>query len=134
MVTLLKNSDDNSILGNFHDLSLGEESHHDEVHLLSPDSGVPGVSASKVRRSAIERVLKKLPNEVLRAKALVKIIEAPGAKWLFERANNEINSSPIPGPDVSHLSSSLLCVGLELNASDIKEIVSDEFGYPAELK
>ena len=87
-----------------------------------------------VRRSAIERILKKLPNEVLRAKALVKIIEAPGAKWLFERANNEINSSLITVSDTTHLSSSLLCVGLELNTSDIKEIVSDEFGFPAELK
>ena len=135
LVSLLKNPDDNLILGNFHDFSHGEKSHHDEVHLLSHQ--IQGCQVSlppKVRRSAIERVLKKLPHGVLRAKALVKIIEAPGAKWLFERANNEINSSPIPGPDVSHLSSSLLCVGLELNASDIKEIVSDEFGYQAELK
>ena len=135
LVTLLKNSDDHSILGNYHDLSLGEESHHDEVHLLSHQ--IKGCQVSlppKVKRSAIERVLKKLPKEVLRAKVLVKIIEVPGAKWLFERANNEINSSPIPDPDATHLSSSLLCVGLELNASDIKEIVSDEFGFSAEIK
>ena len=49
----------------------------------------------------------------------------------FEEPITKFDSSPIPGPDVSHLSSSLTCVGLELNASDIKEIVSDEFGYPA---
>tara|TARA_B100001939_G_scaffold338216_1_gene343536 strand:- start:570 stop:1472 length:903 start_codon:yes stop_codon:yes gene_type:complete len=135
LVSLFKNSDDNSILGDFHEFSQGGESHHDEVHLLSHQ--IQGCQVSlppKVRRSAIERILKKLPNEVLRAKALVKIIEAPGAKWLFERANNEINSSLITVSYTTHLSSSLLCVGLELNTSDIKEIVSDEFGYPAELK
>ena len=112
-----------------------DSAHHDEVHLLSHQ--VKGCQVSlppKVRNLSMERLLKKLPKEVLRAKALVKINEAPGAKWLFEKAINEIYSSPIPGPDVSHLSSSLLCVGLELNASDIKKIVSDEFGYQAELK
>jgi len=108
--------------------------HHDEVHLLSHQ--VKGCQVSlppKVRNSSMERLLKKLPKEVLRAKALVKVIEQPGSRWLFERVDNEISPSPISVSDISNLSSSLLCIGLELEASKIKQLVSDEFGYASEV-
>ena len=108
--------------------------HHDEDHLLSHQ--VKGCQVSlppKVRNSSIQRLLKKLPKEVLRAKALVKIIEQPGSRWLFERVGNEISPSPISVSDITHLSSSLLCIGLELDASKIKQLVSDEFGYASEV-
>ena len=118
-------------LGEFSDSDSG---HHDEVHLLSHQ--VKGCQFSlppKVRNSSMERLLKKLPKEVLRAKALVKIIEQPGSRWLFERVGNEISPSPISVSDITHLSSSLLCIGLELDASKIKQLVSDEFGYASEV-
>ena len=108
--------------------------HHDEVHLLSHQ--VKGCQVSlppKVRNSSMERLLKKLPKEVLRAKALVKVIEQPGSRWLFERVGNEISPSPISVSDISNLSSSLLCTGLELDTSKIKQLVSDEFGYASEV-
>ena len=108
--------------------------HHDEVHLLSHQ--VKGCQVSlppKVRNSSMERLLKKLPKEVLRAKALVKVIEQPGSRWLFERVGNEISPSPISVSDISNLSSSLLCIGLELDTSKIKQLVSDEFGYASEI-
>ena len=118
-------------LGEFSDSDSG---HHDEVHLLSHQ--VKGCQVSlppKVRNSSMERLLKKLPKEVLRAKALVKVIEQPGSRWLFERVGNEISPSPISVSDISNLSSSLLCIGLELDVSKIKQLVSDEFGYASEV-
>ena len=108
--------------------------HHDEVHLLSHQ--VKGCQLSlppKVRNSSMERLLKKLPKEVLRAKALVKVIEQPGSRWLFERVGNEISPSPISVSDIGNLSSSLLCIGLDVDASEIKQLVSDEFGYASEV-
>ena len=108
--------------------------HHDEVHLLSHQvKGCQVSLPSKVRNSSMERLLKNLPKEVLRAKALVKVIEQPGSRWLFERVGNEISPSPISVSDISNLSSSLLCIGLELEASKIKQLVSDEFGYASEV-
>ena len=118
-------------LGEFSDSDSG---HHDEVHLLSHQ--VKGCQVSlppKVRNSSMERLLKKLPKEVLRAKALVKVIEQPGSRWLFERVGNEISPSPISVSDITNLSSSLLCIGLDLDALKIKQLVSDEFGYASEL-
>ena len=111
-----------------------DRGHHDEVHLLSHQ--VKGCQVSlppKVRNSSMERLLKKLPKEVLRAKALVKVIEQPGSRWLFERVGNEISPSPISVSDITNLSSSLLCIGLDLDALKIKQLVSDEFGYASEL-
>lgn len=111
-----------------------DRGHHDEVHLLSHQ--VKGCQVSlppKVRNLSMERLLKKLPKEVLRAKALVKVIEQPGSRWLFERVGNEISPSPISVSDITNLSSSLLCIGLDLDALKIKQLVSDEFGYASEL-
>ena len=118
-------------VGEFCDSDSG---HHDEVHLLSHQ--VKGCQVSlppKVRNSSMERLLKKLPKEVLRAKALVKVIEQPGSRWLVERVGNEISPTPISVSDISNLSSSLLCIGFELDVSKIKQLVSDEFGYASEV-
>ena len=111
-----------------------DRGHHDEVHLLSHQMKGCQVSLPpKVRNSSMERLLKKLPKEVLRAKALVKVIEQPGSRWLFERVGNEVSPSPISVSDITNLSSSLLCIGLDLDALKIKQLVSDEFGYASEL-
>lgn len=108
---------------------------HDKVHLLSHQvKGIQLSLPSKVRRTAIENVLKKLPDEVLRAKALVKLVEEPGVRWIFEKAGTELSPTPTPVPNITHSSSSLLCVGLELEVKAITKLVIDEFGYHPEIQ
>ena len=139
LISCTQKSEENISELNLSTINLGEfcdsdSGHHDEVHLLSHQ--VKGCQVSlppKVRNSSMERLLKKLPKEVLRAKALVKVIEQPGSRWLFERVGNEISPSPISVSDITNLSSSLLCIGLDLDALKIKQLVSDEFGYASEL-
>ena len=108
---------------------------HDEVHLLSHQvKGIQLSLPSKVRRTAIKNVLKKLPGEVLRAKALVKLVEEPGVRWIFEKVGTELSPSPTPVPNIIHSSSSLLCVGLELDVKAITKLIIDEFGYHPEIQ
>ena len=139
LISCTQKSEENISELNLSTINLGEfcdsdSGHHDEVHLLSHQ--VKGCQVSlppKVRNSSMERLLKKLPKEVLRAKALVKVIEQPGSRWLFERVGNEISPSPISVSDITNLSSSLLCIGLDLDALKIKQLVSDEFGCASEV-
>jgi G3E family GTPase len=100
-----------------------------EVHLLSHQVESCQFSLpSRVRRIAIERLLSKLPIAVLRAKALVKTVEEPGMRWLFQRSGSEVSPSPIPVRGGSTLPASLLCVGWGLDKDEIRGLVIDEFG------
>ncbi len=101
----------------------------DEVHLLSHQVESCQFSLPpRVRRIAIERLLSKLPIAVLRAKALVKTVEEPGMRWLFQRSGSEVSPSPIPLRGGSTLPASLLCVGWGLDKDAIRGLVVDEFG------
>ena len=66
---------------------------------------------------------------MLRAKALVKTVEDPGTRWLYERCGSEVSPSPIPVPGIPSVSSSLLCMGMDLDLAAIRLLVSEEFGY-----
>ena len=103
---------------------------HDHVHLLSHQvRGCEIPLPPKVRRAGIEHLLRNLPGGVLRAKALVKTVEDPGSRWLFERCGREVSPSPVPVPITSSVSSSLLCMGMNLDSAAIRLLVSEEFGY-----
>ena len=117
------------------EISNSKTNTHDEVHLLSHQvKGIQLSLPSKVRRTAIENVLKKLPVEVLRAKALVKLVEEPGMRWIFEKVGTELPPAPTPVPNITHLSSSLLCVGLQLEVNSIRKLIIDEFGFRPEIQ
>ena len=106
------------------------EHRHDEVHLLSHQiKGCQIPLPGKVRTTSVERLLDRLPKSVLRAKALVKLIEEPGTRWLFERSGDEVAPSPTPVPGITRTSPSLLCIGFQLDPDPIRELVSEEFGY-----
>ena len=102
----------------------------DHVHLLSHQvRGCEIPLPPKVRRAGIEQLLMNLPDNVLRAKALVKTVEDPGSQWLFERCGREVSPSPLPVPAGTRIPSSLLCMGMNLDSAAIRMLVSEEFGY-----
>ena len=82
----------------------------------------------KVRTIAITRLLGSLPTWVLRAKALVKLREQPGCRWLFEKVGNEIAPEPMPVHSIRRSPSSLVCVGPRLDAPLLEKLVESEFG------
>ncbi|MEM7600831.1 MAG: GTP-binding protein [Verrucomicrobiota bacterium] len=102
---------------------------NDSVHRLSHRfSGVQVVLPGKVRRASVEQLLNGLPPWVLRAKALVKLVEEPGSRWLFERSGTDPLFPPIEVPDISRVAPSLVCIGAKLDPEEIKEHVRRQFG------
>lgn len=104
----------------------------DPVHRLSHKIECMRFSLpSKVRRVGIERLLAELPTTVLRAKALVKTVDEPGTRWLFERAGTEVAADPLPAPGFTEFPSSLMCVGVGLESPGIRASIRREFGFDA---
>ena len=102
---------------------------NDPLHTLSHTfAGCQIRLPQKVRTVSINRVLQKLPNWVLRAKALVKLLEEPGCRWLFERVGSDLIPQPLPVHGITRAGSSLVCIGPQLNTQELHEIVAAEFG------
>jgi G3E family GTPase len=107
----------------------GEALTHDHEHQLSHritgcQIPLPGL----YRSSQLVRFLESLPREVLRAKALVKLSEAPGYRWLFERTGEHPVDKPIRVDIFSRASPSLVCIGPALNPTMLRSMVMDRFG------
>lgn len=104
----------------------------DIVHRLSHRfSGVQVTLPGRVRRRSIERLIANLPPWILRAKALVKLVEEPGSRWLFERSGSDPVFPPIEVPGISSLAPSLVCIGAKLDPEEIEDLVRQQFGEVA---
>lgn len=105
---------------------------HDPVHRLSHQfTGCQFPLPGRVRREAIETLLTGLPDWVVRAKALVKTVEQPGTRLLFQRSGTDPIQDPLPVPDINRVSPSLVCVGACLDPEELREIVRKHFGSEA---
>lgn len=119
-----RSSDEDSL-----DDSAVNSSREDSVHQISHRfSGHQVRLPSRVRKDAIRNLLSDLPPWVLRAKALVKLVEEPGCRWLFERVGSEPISSPLPVSSIRNTSSSLICIGAQMNPGEIDQLVGKRFG------
>ena len=63
------------------------------------------------RYQQIIRLLEALPDEVVRAKALVELKETPGSRWLFERVGNHRVENPLEVDGLMRPPTSLVCIG-----------------------
>ena len=82
----------------------------------------------KVRSASMKRLLRRLPKWVMRAKALVKLVEEPGCRWLFEKVGDEVIPHPLPVHELRHASSSIVCIGPRLDPEKLQALVVTEFG------
>tara|TARA_A100001037_G_C15125971_1_gene626203 strand:- start:1305 stop:2324 length:1020 start_codon:yes stop_codon:yes gene_type:complete len=82
----------------------------------------------KVRSASMKRLLRRLPKWVMRAKALVKLVEEPGCRWLFEKVGDEVIPHPLPVHELRHASSSIVCIGPRLDTEKLQALVVTEFG------
>jgi len=105
------------------------DSTHDHEHALSHRyTGWQIPLPGRYRGPQIVRFLEDLPDEVVRAKALVKLREAPGSHWLFERTGRWPVEQPAKVHDLSRVSASLMCIGPGLDPSALREMVKSSFG------
>ncbi|MDF1753312.1 MAG: GTP-binding protein [Verrucomicrobiales bacterium] len=102
---------------------------HDSVHRISHRfTGYSLPLPSKVRRHSIEQLMSELPSWVLRAKALVKLVEEPGPRWLFQRTGLEPLHPPLAVPGVCNVPASLICIGPGLDEAALKSLIKYHFG------
>lgn len=116
-------------------LIVSSSSIHDPVHHLSHRfTGCQVPLPPKVRRESILTFLKNLPDWVIRAKALVSLVDAPGCRWLFQRSGFDPIPPPLPTPDIEKVPPSLVCVGAQLDPEALREMAIEHFGnYPERI-
>ena len=101
----------------------------DAAHKLSHRfTGCQFSLPEKVDSEVMQRLMNSLPNWVLRAKALVSILNEPHSRWLFEKVGAEIIQNPIPIYELPDTPSSLMCIGPKLAPDKIRKLVDLEFG------
>ena len=113
--------------------SIGSKQQHlkDVAHKLSHRfTGCHFPLPDKVEDKAMQRLMNSLPPWVLRAKALVSILDKPEYRWLFEKVGAELIQNPIPIYELPDTPSSLMCIGPKLAPDKIKKLVELEFGVP----
>lgn len=104
----------------------------DSVHRLSHQfTGCQIPLPSRVRRRTIEDLLVSLPDWVIRAKALVKLVESPGENVLFQRSGSDPLPPPFPVPHIDKVSPSLVCIGACLDKDVIQKLAEEHFGKNA---
>lgn len=111
------------------DIEAKGDATHDHEHALSHRfTGCQFPLPGRYRHQQIVRFLDSLPDEVVRAKALVKLSEAPGAYWLFERTGRHPIEAPIQVGGLVNSSPSLVCIGPGLEPKELREMVASHFG------
>ena len=81
------------------------QTHRDPVHALSHRfTGCQFALPESVGLQPMKALIKALPNWVLRAKALVRLHDKPGCRWLFEKVGKESLISPIPSQELQNTS------------------------------
>lgn len=110
-------------------LSNPDHHHHDEVHQISHRfTGCSLPLPPRVRRHSIEQLIAELPDRIIRVKALVKLVEEPGSRWLFQRTGSEPLQPPVAVPGICHVPASLICIGPGLDEHELKARIDFHFG------
>ena len=101
------------------------QTHRDPVHALSHRfTGCQFALPESVGLQPMKALIKALPSWVLRAKALVRLHDKPGCRWLFEKVGKESLISPIPSQELLKTPASLMCIGAQLNPDELQQLVT----------
>jgi G3E family GTPase len=115
--------------GDHHD----HDHHHDPAHALSHRfTGCQIPLPGRYRTIEVIRFLEALPEEVVRAKALVKLTEAPGCRWLFERTGRHPVGEPLEVSGLTKVATSVVCIGPGLDPARLRELAVTHFGVTKE--
>ncbi len=106
-------------------LSVNDHEHALSHRFTGCQISLPG----RFHTSQIIQFLESLPEEVVRAKALVKLRDSPGCRWLFERTGQHPVREPMRVEMNSKAAStSLVCIGPGLDPPALREMVMNNFG------
>jgi len=75
----------------------------------------------RYRSEQVIRLLEGLPDEVVRAKALVELKDAPESRWLFNRTGRHPVGDPEQVDGLSRTPSALLCIGPNLSLAKLRD-------------
>ena len=75
----------------------------------------------RYRSEQIIRLLEGLPDEVVRAKALVELEDAPDSRWLFNRTGRHPVEDPEQVEGLTRTPGSLLCIGPNLSPEKLRD-------------
>lgn len=106
-------------------------SHHGEHEISHQFTSHRFPLPSRVPLRSMEALFEGLPDPILRAKALVKLVEHPGPRWLFQRCGNEPPSAPQRVDQVQGIPSSLVCIGTEVDPASVRDLLRFHFGEEA---
>lgn len=114
-----------------HDHHPGHAHEHDPEHALSHRfTGCQVPLPGSYRSGQMIRLLDALPPVVVRAKALVRLRDRPGSRWLFGRSPGEPAGEPYEVAGLSQAPSSLVCIGPGLDPAAIRSLVEEQLGVP----
>jgi len=86
-------------------------------------TGVQTKLPGRFRKEEMIRLLEVLPENVVRAKALVELEEPFGSRWLFEKTGRHPVGEPLPIHDLNRVKPSLVCIGPSLDPDEIRGLV-----------
>ncbi len=98
---------------------VGRRGHTLSHHLTGYQIPMPG----RYRRDQIIKLLEALPDDVVRAKALVELKGSPGSRWLFQRTGRYPVESPLEVDGLLRAPASLVCIGPCLAAEELRAVV-----------
>ncbi len=102
---------------------------HDPAHALAHRfTGWQIPLPGRYRSGQMVRFLEALPEVVVRAKALVRLHDRPGSRWLFGRSGRDPVGEPCEVEGLSRTSTSLVCIGPGLDPSALRALAREHFG------
>jgi G3E family GTPase len=109
----------------------GEGHRHDAAHALSHRfTGCQVQLPGRYRGEDLIALLEALPPVVVRAKALVRLLDRPGSRWLYGRCDGDPVGDPYEVDGLVKAPSSLVCIGPGLDPAAIRALVEQCLGAP----
>ncbi len=104
----------------------GGRHRHDHVHALSHRfTGCQVPLPGHYRSEEVIALFHALPPVVVRAKALVRLRDRPGSRWLFGRSIDDPVDDPYEVDGLAKAPSSLVCIGPGLDPEVIRGLVAE---------
>lgn len=106
---------------------------HDRHHLAHAFTGCQILLPGPLPARSIRRWLGELPPGIIRAKALVRTVENPGTRLLFERVGTEVQPKPLEVPIRDHVPASAILIGPDLDPAEILLAARETLGPDCRL-
>ena len=103
-------------------------SHRHGHHLSHSFTGCQILLPNRVSSRQVTHWLTSLPESVIRAKALVTLVEQPGCRQLFERVGLDFLPEPLEVPISGKVPPSAICIGPQLDPDELLILAKEHFG------